>query len=354
MGTHDPVFRDENNPPPGVPDELPADGLPPAGAGSSLADGTPLDEEQPQHVPGSFLEALPQFFVFPLILVATLTVIYIGLRWLGGSESKDARQLVEDLRLAGPHTQWQVAQQLADGLRRERIDLEAVPASELGDLYERASTAEAASEREAQANLQMQQYLLQVMAFKEDPALTRFAVEALDSDLAAMRESALASLMRMADPGAVPALLEHLRSPVREERWLAIGALAETGTPEALDGVAALLDGHDTLDHRNAVLALAARGDERAADYLPPMLRRDSYATDSALDVTELAGDDASLAIVRTNLVDQFLLSAVRAAVALGDPTVVPQLQQLRENDPSLKVQSAAINALYDMGVSEE
>ena len=119
MDTIRPVFNEDSAAPPTVPPTVPGGGDPGGG------------DPDPQHVPGSFLQSVPQFFVFPLILVATLTVIYLGLRWLSGSTPSDARQLLVDLRLSGPHSRWQVAQQLADGLQRGRLTLDTVPPAEL-------------------------------------------------------------------------------------------------------------------------------------------------------------------------------------------------------------------------------
>ena len=342
----------------------------PTGPGAS-SDGTAprvpgdgndaYDEEHPEHVPGSFLQALPQFFVFPLILVATLTAVYLGLRWMSGVEGRSAAELISEMRLAGPHSRWQVAQQLADGLQRGRLDLGAVTVAELTGTYESLvpdDDVELTGKAAEQASL-LRSYMLHVMAFKPDAELRPYFVEALVSEDADVRLAALAALKRRADPETLPWLVPVLASDSAEERLLAIGALGSLGTPDARDALVGLLGGADSLDHRNAVLMLAAQGDARAADWLAPMLSRDSYAHDPALLHPDQAlTDDASRAAARAEVVEAFLVNAARAAAHLDDAAsralLVPALQALRSNDPSLKVQSAAINALHDLGAITE
>jgi len=302
-------------------------------------------------VPGSFLESLPQFFVFPAILVATLTAAYFGLRMLVGSQSADARELIAEVRAAGgEHGQWQSLHALADGLRTGRLDLDAVPASELAALYRDV----------AGQGPEQRQFLLEVLGWKQDPELTALAVAALEDQEPEVRLAALFALARMGDPASVPALAAVLggrdgSDGAEDERWVALGALARVGDPAALDAIAGQLGGSDSLLHRNAVLALAQAGDRRAAAWLPALLDRSSYAGDSRLDGTESAlRDEASRAAARESVVEQFLVSACRAAAHCDDPALRPLLRTLGSNDPSLKVRSAAISALADLGATPE
>jgi hypothetical protein len=314
----------------------------PSIAPESDGSGVPLDEE-PQHVPGSFLSALPQFFVFPLILVITLTVTYFGLRMLVGFEPDSARELLADIRTAsGPGARWQAMHSLADGLRRGRLSLADVPADELSALYRDY----------AGDSPQARMYLLQVVAWKQDPALTALAREALSDPDPDVRLSALMALSNAKDSSAVPALVAVLHGPEPAERFLALGALAATGTPEARDAVAGELTSEDGILRRNAALALGAAGDSRAAPYLPALLVRASYDSDPALGDPDPTLDEASRAAKREDVVEQFLVSATRAAARLGDPSLLPLLEQMRANDPSVKVRSAAINALHDIAQS--
>ena len=300
-----------------------------------------FDEEPPAQVPGSLLESLPQFFVFPLILVATLTAAYFGLRLLVGSSSKDARELIAEVRTAsGEHGQWQSLHALADGLRTGRLDLEDVTPAELAALYRDVSGQ----------GPQQRQFLLEVLGWKKDPELTALAIEALEAPESEVRLAALFALTRMAAAAAEPALTRVLREGDAEERWVALAALARVGNEPARDAIAGQLGGDDSVLHRNAVLALAQAGDRRASPWLPALLDRASYEADSRLDGEESAlRDEASRAAARASVVEQFLVSACRAAAHVDDPSLRPLLQALGSNDPSLKVRSAALSALADL-----
>ena len=323
----------------------------PAATPPAVPEDVRFDEEPPQHVPGSFLGAFPQFFIFPLILVATLTAVYMVLRLLAGSEAQSATELLSELRAAGPHARWQVLHGLADGLRRGTLDLSGVETAELAALYETYGGGEGDSPSQRAL---MRQSLLLVLAYKRDPSLTPYALEALDDPDTGVRRTALQALATMADPTCLPALTPWLSAPTSEERLLALGALANLDSPEALDLIADQATAEDSIVARNAVLVLARAGDPRATPFLGRMLVRDAYDGDAQLE-SDIAGLDApSRDATRNAVVERFLIDSCRAAEALGDRGHLPALQKLREADPSLKVRSAAINALHALGASSE
>lgn len=316
--------------------------------GGSRSGNEGFDEEPPV-VPGSFLSALPQFFVFPAILVATLAAVYLVLRALAGAAPEDARLLLDDLKVAGPHGRWQVLYSLSDGLRRGSLDLEGVETAELASLYETMTADEAGGE---QASL-MRQHLLLVLAHKRDPELTWYALDALESGDGALRRGALQALATMADPAAMGALGGFLGGEDADERLLALGALGSTDDTWADELVAGLFLDQDTILARNAVLLRARDGDARAAPFLISMLDRASYAGDARLDGDVPGMDEASREVSRAEATEAFLIEAAKAAGALGDGALAEPLQTLREGDPSLKVRSAAIDALHALGANE-
>src|SRR5262249_30188218 len=122
----------------------------------------------------------------------------------------------------------------------------------------------------------------------------------------------------------------------------------------AADALAGQLSAGDGVLRRNAVLALADAGDPRAADGLPALLVRGNYDGDASLDGPDAATRDAaSREAARADVVEQFLVSACRAAGKSRAPELHAPLVALASNDPSLKVRSAAIQALHDRGESE-
>jgi len=337
-------FRSDASTPPRVPgqgvaDDVAADAVPPEAT---------LDEEPPQHVPGSFLEALPQFFVFPAILVVTLTAIYLLLRVVVGTEADSARELLDEFRVAGPHGRWQLMHSLANGLNREQLNLDEVSAAELALIYEAESQRTGDGQ---EANI-MRSTLLHVMAWKGDPSLTPFAVEALDSASDDLVMAALASLARMADPTSVDVIASKLESPVAGVRLMALGALGNFhDSPKASQAIAGALTSPDPMVARNAVLISARQRNPASLPMLLRLLDPDSYAADSAMDLGLSEFSDASRAEALSASAEAFLIQACQAAALLGDPSAVASLQKLREPDRPVKVRSAAINALDALGV---
>lgn len=335
MDAERPVFRDDSASPPPVPE----------GGGEPR-----LDEEPSTEVPGSWLAALPQFFVFPAILVATLLGIYLLLRGLAGAEPDSSSDLMADLRSAGPHARWQVLHSMADGLNRGTLDLAEVPSADLRGMYVNLTATSEDAERGA-----MQHYLLQILGHKRDPELTPLLLTAAADEDVEVRKSALAALGLAKDPAALELILERLRQGEDDERLLALGALGNLSTPEALDGLATQLEVADSIIARNAALLLAAHGDERAEPFVRFMLDRGSYQGDPALASPLRAQlDEGSRTSVVDAATEQFLVLACKAAADLGSDAAVPALQVLRETDPSLKVKSAALDALHDLGADTE
>lgn len=302
-----------------------------------------FDEEPAEHVPGSFLSSLPQFFVFPMILVATITAIYLLLRTISGGGVMSADEMVAAVRSApGDQSRWQAAYNLSDALRQGKITLDEVEASRVDALYDDL----------AGQSPELKSFLLSVLAYKDDASSTERALAALEDDDPIVRSHAIHALHLLGDEAAVPALADVFRgSRPWEERFMAMGALAAIGTPEARDVLAGRLGQGDGLEHRNLVMALAQAGDLRASEWLGALLERADYDGDTSILGQNYASlPDASREAVRADLIEQFLVNACRAAEALGDSEMIEPLQRLREGDPSTKVKSAAIHALHALG----
>jgi HEAT repeat protein len=159
----------------------------------------------------------------------------------------------------------------------------------------------------------------------------------------------------MGDPAALPALTARLKGEDADERVLALDAVANIEGPEARAILAGSLRATDSIVSRNAALLLASAPyrDGSVKPFLLHMLDRAAYADDPTLDgpLRELM-DETSRKAAREDAVEQFLVSACQAAAELGDRDAIPRLENLREADPSLKVRSAAIDALFDLGSS--
>jgi len=190
---------------------------------------------------------------------------------------------------------------------------------------------------------------------KEGAELERRLVEAARDEDDQVRRSALAALALAKDPDALEVIRERLREGGDDERLMALGALGNLQTPGALDTLAAQLRVQDSIIVRNAALLLANAGDARALPVVHAMLDRGSYHDDPALASPLRAQlDEGSRERVVDAATEQFLVRACAAAAALGSEAAVPALRALHESDPSLKVKSAAIDALHALGAVTE
>jgi HEAT repeat protein len=270
-----------------------------------------------------------QFFVFPMAIVAACVAVFVVFGLIS-SDAKTPRDHLADVRRGGGMfgvKRWQAAFAFASALDSEKEEKKRDP-----DLL------------------------------KETLALFE---ESKDDDPRVRRYLALA-LGRMRDPAAVPALLGVVRAPQAdpdgETVVHAVLALGAIGDPAAVPDLVALASHTDaglrkvalhalrTFDREDARAALRRGLADPVADVrwnaaLGLARWRDPAATPviaQMLDRGQLAGVPGLTPDQANEVVQQ----AVTGAVLLGDPSLHPALQQLRDADPDLKVREAARIAL--------
>jgi len=329
-------------------------GVPEVGQGADSA-APVFDEEPPEHVPGSFLGALPQFFIFPLILVITLTAIYLLLRLLTGASDATTPELLAEIRTAGASERWFKLHELAQGLQNGSLDIASISSEELLGFYEGTLRSLDADAGPSPADRdELRHALLLVMAHKGDPAFTPLALDALATGSERLRLGALQVLGVLGDPDSLPAIVPLLDSPMDTERLVALGAVAGIDSPEARDVLAAQLRSSHAEMVRNAAIQLGLAGDARATPVLLHMLDRSAYTADAGVSGALQGLSEASRQQARDQYVDELMINACRAAARLGGSAFESVLQALRRGDRSMKVKSAALDALHEMGVDPE
>jgi bilin biosynthesis protein len=190
-------------------------------------------------------------------------------------------------------------------------------------------------------------------------AATPFLLKALANHAnVVVRRAAAKTLTIIADPNAVPTLLQSfLHDEDTVVRSSSAGALARTGeasVPALLDILASAEYAEDTKGH--AAWALAFIGSE-ASDYLYAALNATSLDVRCAVigalgHVAQEQVDDKSCGLLIAALTDPEPLIRTEAAAALGQvnyPAAVPHLI-LAIGDTNLDVQKATINALGKLG----
>lgn len=190
-------------------------------------------------------------------------------------------------------------------------------------------------------------------------AATPFLLKALAGHVnVVVRRAAAKTLTIIADPSAVPTLLQSfLHDEDTVVRGSAAGALARTGetaVPALLDILASTEYAEDTKGH--AAWALAFIGSE-AADHLYAALNNASLDVRCAVigalgHVAQEQTDEKSCGLLVTALTDPEPLIRTEAAAALGQVNYPPALSHLilAVRDSDLDVRKAAINSLGKIG----
>ena len=139
------------------------------------------------------------------------------------------------------------------------------------------------------------------------------------------------ALGAIGDPAALPGLVELARADDAGVRKAAVHALGSFPDEAAAAALAAALSDPAEDVRWNAAVALARRGDARAAPVLLQMMDRAHLAT-----IPDLTPDQREEAIQQ----------AAAVAGNVDDPELRRALQALRDADPSPKVKEAARRAL--------
>jgi HEAT repeat protein len=270
-----------------------------------------------------------QFFLIPLAVVGVTVLVYAGFRSLL-ADDRTAEDYLLEVHAGGTNRRWPAAYELSRLMADPSV--RADPA--LGPALVKAF--DAAKEDDPR----VRRYLVLALGRLDPPlpadALPRL-IEALDDPDAETRISVIWALGSSGDPAAVPHLQRMYASGDAGERKMAVYALGALPGDEQIQTLQAALE-DDAVDVRwNAAVGLARHGREEGVPVLRQMLDRTHVEQVVTREVREYADQDP---------VADVMISAVRAAAALEDTSLRPQLIELSQNDRSLKVRQAALEAL--------
>jgi HEAT repeat protein len=285
----------------------------PAGPASSEPEAAASERET---------SALRQFlglFVVPLVVVLVCVAVFVGFGWVA-YEKHSTADLLDDLASPWPPRRRQAAYELSKVLMADPRALAEEPRAAL---EVRRLFRESDDER-------VRQYLALVLGHTRD------------------REG-------------VPQLLAALADPDSQTRIYSLWALGSIGDRSAREPLVAALSDSDPGIRKTAAFALGALGDPQALPVLEERLS--DPATDVrwnvALSLARL-GSGAGLAVVEQMADRSFLarvpditrdqqeeamLQAIPVLAVLKGEAARPALDRLAEEDPSLKVRQAAIEA---------
>lgn len=292
-----------------------------------------VDRESPTRNPLVAAPALAvQFFLIPLAVVAVTVMVYAGFRSLL-ADNRTAQDYLTEIRTGGSIRRWPAAYELSRLMADPSVRADRSLAPALVTAFEQAKDDDPLVRR----------YLALAIG-RLDPPLPPKAIEQLTAALqdgdSEARISAIWALGSSGDESVVPRLEPLYQSPdagIRKMIVYALGALP--GEAQVVTLRTALED--PAPDVRwNAAIALARHGSHEGVGVIKQMLDRQYVEQVVKRDVRQ-DGDQDPIADV--------MISGLRAAAALKDETLRSSIATVSQQDRSMKVRQAALEALEAM-----
>jgi HEAT repeat protein len=274
-----------------------------------------------------------QFFLIPLAVVGVTALGYMGFRSLI-SEDRTPQDYLAEVRDGGTDRRWPAAYELSRLMGDPKVRADRSLASALVKAFEAAKDDDP----------RVRRYLALAMG-QIEPPLPEKAVadltESLQDPDSEARIGAIWALGSSGDPGVVgrlQPLYESADAGIRKIVVYALGALP--GDTQLVTLRTALQDSAPDV-RWNAAVALARHGSHEGVPVLRQMLDRTYVEQTVKRDVRQDEDQDP---------IADVMISGLRAAAALKDQTLRASVEGLSQQDRSMKVRQAALEALKAMG----
>lgn len=288
-----------------------------------------MDEKDPlvpalQEDGDSPLRTFIGLFLVPLGVVLVCVAVFVGFGWIAYDHSS-AEDYLNDLKSGWRPRRAQAAYELSKVLVADPEALDGVPGAreEVRRLFGESEDPE------------MRRYLVLIMGYTQDPAALPILEETLNDPDSETRIYGLWALGTSGDPGAVAVVSRALQDPDPGIRKTAAFAMGELGYPTGVEPLLPLLQDGVADVRWNAALSLSRLGSNAGAPVLEQMLDRSMMA--HVPGITPAQEEEA-------------MVSAVQALGAVEGLEARVVLEDLAENDPSLKVRRAAHAVLESLG----
>jgi hypothetical protein len=275
-----------------------------------------------------------QFFLIPLAVVAVTVSVYVGFRSLL-ADARTPQDYLAEVQNGGSDRRWPAAYELSRLMADPKVRADRTLAPSLVKAF-----------RQAKDDAQVRRYLALAIG-RLDPPLPADAVseltKALDDSDSETRISVIWALGSSGDPAVVPRLLSLYTAQSSDAgvRKIVIYALGALPGNEQIDILRTGLQ-DSTPDVRwNAAVALARHGSADGVSVLKQMLDR-TYVEQAVKRSVRQDDDQDPIADV--------MIGGLRAAAALKDESLRPSVTTLSQNDRSVRVRAAALEALKVMG----
>jgi HEAT repeat protein len=292
-----------------------------------------------------------QFFLIPLAVVGITVLVYVGFRSLL-TDSRSPADYLAEIRAGGLARQWPAAFELSQLMDDPAVRGDKALAVALVKSFDEARDGDP----------RVRKYLALAMG-RLEPPLPREAIDVLlrslsdpekpwtpdvwskingwTDDMNEAHISTIWALGASGDASVVPVLVPLYQSPDSGIRKMVVYVLGALPGDQMLPTLkTALEDGMPDV-RWNAAVALARHGAREGVPVVRQMLDR-SYVEQT---VTRVARPDAD-----QDPVADVLISGLQAAAALKDASLRASVEGLSQQDRSMKVRQAALEALKAIG----
>jgi len=277
-----------------------------------------------------------QFFLIPLAVVGVTILVYVGFRSLL-TDQRSPQDYLMEIQTGGNTRRWPAAYELSRLMADPAVRADRALGPALVKAFERAKD---------DPDPKVRQYLALAIG-RLDPPLPEKAVAdlkvALNDPDSEARIMAIWALGSSGDASVVPELQPLYASSdagIRKMVVYALGALPGEGQIGTLR--TALEDAAPDV-RWNAAVALARHGSVDSLPVLRQMLDR-TYLEGTVKRASRPDADEDPVADV--------MISGLRALAALRDTTLRAPVEALSQQDRSMKVRQAALEALRVMGTA--
>ena len=274
-----------------------------------------------------------QFFLIPLAVVGITVGVYIGFRSLLTND-RTPQEYLSDVRNGGSDRRWPAAYELSRLMGDPKVRADRTLAPALVKAFEAAKDDDP----------RVRQYLALAIG-RLDPPLSAEAVAdlttALDSADGESRVSAIWALGSSGDPSVVATLQPLALSPDKGIRKIVIYALGALPGDAQIATLRTALQDSEPDVRWNAAVALSRKGSHDGVSVLRQMLDRQYVEEQVKRDVRQDEDRDP---------IADVMISGLRAAATLKDEALKPSVTTLSQQDRSMKVRQAALEALKVMG----
>jgi HEAT repeat protein len=275
-----------------------------------------------------------QFFLIPLVVVGITVMVYVGFRSLL-ADDRSAQDYLSEIRNGGSDRRWPAAYELSRLMADPKVRADRALAPALVKAFQ-----------ESKSDQQVRRYLALAIG-RLDPPMPADAVaeltNALDDPDGETRISVIWALGSSSDPAVVPRLVSMYQAQdtdagIRKMIVYALGALPGEAQIDTLR--TALQDSAPDV-RWNAAVALSRHNRNEGVSVLRQMLDRGYVEQTVKRDVRQDDDQDP---------IAEVMISGLRAAATLKDASLRPLVTTLSQEDRSMRVRQAALEALKVMG----